>query len=108
MGKEKEPDHEDLDSLIELQDAIAALKNSEEVIAFTQDLCTPSEWRAMSERWRAVQLVEKDVPYRRICELTGVSTATVTRVARALNEGTGYRILLTRLARLARLTRHRG
>ncbi len=87
MANAKEPDHEDLGSLIELQDA------------FAQDLCTPSEWRAMSERWRAVQLVQKEVPYRRICELTGVSTATVTRVARALNEGTGYRTILTRLLR---------
>ncbi|RZA24853.1 MAG: transposase [Proteobacteria bacterium] len=99
MANAKEPDHEDLGSLIELQDALAALKNSEEVLAFAQDLCTPSEWRAMSERWRAVQLVQKEVPYRRICELTGVSTATVTRVARALNEGTGYRTILTRLLR---------
>ena len=82
-----------------LQDAFASLNNGGEVEAFLADLCTPGELRAMAERWRTVQLVYDEVPYRKICELTGVSTATVTRVARALNEGTGYKTLINRLRR---------
>lgn len=89
--------HESLPHVYELNEAIAALKTPEEVDLFLADLCTPGELRAMAERWRAVQLVAVEVPYRRICELTGVSTATVTRVARALNEGLGYKTLLKRL-----------
>jgi TrpR-related protein YerC/YecD len=96
---ERGSDNEDLRNLFELEEAIVALRTPQEVAAFAQDLFTPGEWRAMSERWRAVQLVQKEIPYRRICELTGVSTATVTRVARAFHEGTGYRTLLTRLMR---------
>lgn len=83
----------------ELHDALTALKNADEVEAFLADLCTPGELHAMAERWRAVQLVYDEVPYRKICEMTGVSTATVTRVARALNEGTGYKTLIHRLRR---------
>jgi TrpR-related protein YerC/YecD len=83
----------------ELHQAFSSLKSEDEVEAFLADLCTPGELRAMSERWRAVQLVYDEVPYRKICELTGVSTATVTRVARALNEGVGYKTLINRLRR---------
>ncbi|RYZ91553.1 MAG: hypothetical protein EOP06_06810 [Proteobacteria bacterium] len=85
--------------LFELHQAFSSLKTSDEIEAFLADLCTPGELRAMSERWRAVQLVYDEVPYRKICELTGVSTATVTRVARSLNEGVGYKTLITRLRR---------
>ena len=34
------------------------------------------------------------ISYRKIYELTGVSTATITRVSRALQEGDGYKDLL--------------
>ncbi len=90
---------DELSKVFDLYESISSLKNVDEVEAFFTDLCTPGELRAMSERWRSVQLVHDEVPYRRICELTGVSTATVTRVARALNEGTGYKTLILRLRR---------
>lgn len=80
----------------ELFKVLARLKTSREVEEFLLDLCTPGELRAMSERWRAAQMVAEEVPYRRICELTGLSTATVTRVARSLNEGSGYQKQIAR------------
>lgn len=80
----------------ELFKVLARLKTSREVEDFLLDLCTPGELRAMSERWRAAQMVAQEVPYRRICELTGLSTATVTRVARSLNEGKGYQKQIAR------------
>ena len=46
----------------------------------------------MADRWRVAQLLAEGMPYREIHENTGVSTATVTRVARALTYGEdGYR-----------------
>jgi uncharacterized protein YerC len=41
------------------------------------------------------RLVREGIPYREIHDRTGVSTATITRVARALTQGTGgYRRML--------------
>jgi TrpR-related protein YerC/YecD len=85
----------DLDNLF---NAISALKSKEEVRLFLTDLCTPSELSAMADRWKAVNLLKLGVPYREIYEKSGVSTATVTRVARCLSFGSGgYRLLLDRL-----------
>ena len=48
------------------------------------------------DRWRVAKLVDQEVPYRRIYDKTGVSTATITRVARCLTYGDGYRRVLDR------------
>ncbi len=82
----------------ELFRAILDLRNIEECNRFFGDLCTPAELAAMADRWRVAKLVDQGVPYREINERTGVSTATVTRVARALSYGqNGYRLALDRL-----------
>ena len=72
-----------------LSRALAALTRPEEVRAFLQDLCTPAELEAMSDRWRVVPLLLKGVPYREIHDLTEVSVTTIGRVARTLESGTG-------------------
>jgi TrpR-related protein YerC/YecD len=76
-------------SLRELARALAAIGKPEDVRAFLQDLCTPAELEAMTDRWRVVPLLLKGVPYREIHELTQVSVTTVGRVARTLERGTG-------------------
>jgi TrpR-related protein YerC/YecD len=82
---------------------IGGMAKATAVRAFLDDLCTPSELSAMAERWRVAQLLEEGIPYREIYEKTGVSTATVTRVARALASGAGgYRAALARARRLRR------
>lgn len=81
----------------ELFQAILQLENLEECERFMADLCTPAELLSMADRWRAARLISQGVPYRSIYEKTGVSTATVTRVARALTYGEGgYRTILER------------
>lgn len=69
--------------------ALAALKTAEEVRAFLRDLCTPAEIQAMADRWAVVDPLERSVPYREIHRLTGVSVATIGRVARFLRGGHG-------------------
>ena len=82
----------------ELFKALLVLKTPEECQKFFVDLCTPAELIALAERWRVAQLVEQEIPYRKINELTGVSTATITRVARSLDYGSGgYRLALDRV-----------
>lgn len=81
-----------------LFDAITEIKTKSEAQKFFGDLCTPSEIEAFADRWRVAQMIDEGVPYRKITDETKVSTATVTRVARFLNQGyNGYRIILDRI-----------
>ena len=87
----------------DLYRAILQLKTPSECRRFLDDLCTPAELIGMKERWRVAQLVDQGVPYREIHSLTGVSTATVTRVGRALTYGSGgYRLILDQPAKKRR------
>ncbi len=82
----------------ELFEVIAQLKDVQECKKFFRDLCTFGELQAMSERLQVVKQVRKNVPYRRIAENTGSSTATITRVAHWFHHGMGgYKLVLDRL-----------
>lgn len=91
-----------LDIQIEtLMQAIASIKNKEEAFHFFTDLCTPSELEAMADRWQIVPLLRDGIPYREIHERTGVSVATITRVARCINLGSGgYSLIADRVKSL--------
>ena len=78
-----------------LAEALLLLRTPGQAERFLRDLCTPGELGAMADRWKVAQLVDRGVPYREIYERTGVSTATITRVARSLTMGSdGYRSVL--------------
>ena len=88
--------HED-----DLFDAILALKTPDETRNFFYDLCTPAELEGLIDRWRVAQLLIKKTPYRKIAEETNVSTATIVRVARFLNNGFhGYKTIMQRQGKL--------
>jgi TrpR-related protein YerC/YecD len=82
--------------ILELFKSLSELESAEECQSFLEDLCTPTELSAMADRWEVAKLLSQDIPYRKIYEQTGTSTATVTRVARALSEGAGYQVLIKR------------
>ena len=69
--------------------AISAAKSTHKLKEFLEDLCTPSELRSMADRWLVAKLLKDGIPYRTIYERTGVSTATITRVARSMSYGSG-------------------
>lgn len=75
-------------------EAISAIHSPEEAKNFLEDLCTPSEVQAMKDRWKVVDLIYKNIPYRKIYEATGVSATTVGRVARCFVMGTGGYLLI--------------
>ncbi len=84
--------------LNDLYEAVLELDTIGECKKFFRDLCTVSELSAMSERFQAVKMIEQKVPYREISKKTGLSTATVTRVAHWLHHGKGgYELVLKRL-----------
>ena len=83
----------------DLAQVLSAIKTAEDMESFLVDLCTPAELRALSERWHVAQILDTgDMSYRNINAKTGVSTTTIGRVARFLNEEPhqGYRTVLDR------------
>ncbi len=87
-----------------LYEAILTLNTLEECFSFFRDLCTPTEIQAMAERWRVTKLLWQDkLSYREIHSKTGVSMATIGRVARFLKQEPyqGYKIALDRVRPIA-------
>ncbi len=81
----------------ELYRAILTLKNEEECRRFFKDLCTISELRAMEQRYDVAVLLDQGMVYSDILEATGASSATISRVNRALNYGeNGYKEVIAR------------
>ncbi len=77
------------DVLGALASALGSLRGSVEIRAFLEDLCTPAELEAMTDRWRVVPLLHEGVPYREIHDRTQVSVTTIGRVARTIDRGAG-------------------
>ena len=69
--------------------AIILLQTEEECRNFLQDLCTVSELKAMEQRMEVAMLLDDGLIYSDILERTGASSATISRVNRALLNGTG-------------------
>ena len=83
----------------ELLRVLASLSDIHECRNFIKDLCTPAELQAMVDRWQVAQLLQQGLSYRRINDLTGVSVATIGRVARCVGFGFGgYAAVLNRSA----------
>lgn len=88
--KRRPTDNEQVeDAIDDLANALQRLTTAAQVRAFLEDLCTPAELEAMSDRWKVVPLVADGVPYREIHERTLVSVTTIGRVARTLERGAG-------------------
>ena len=85
----------------DLYAAILQLDELEKVRSFFHDLCTPAELEGLVDRWRVAQMLVQNIPYRQIAAETNVSTATIVRVARFLNNGNdGYRTIMRRLGKI--------
>lgn len=69
--------------------AILLLKNEEECYSFFRDVCTQTELRAMEQRFEVARLLTQGLVYNDILERTGASSATISRVARSLNDSDG-------------------
>ena len=77
---------------------VLSLKDLEEAYLFFEDLCTVGELEALQQRFEVAYLLRKEKTYQEIAETTGASTATISRVNRALNYGNdGYDMIFERL-----------
>ena len=83
----------------DLYESILTLKDLESCKRFFNDLCSPTERRAMEQRFEVAKLLNEGLIYNDILEKTGASSATISRVNRSLNYGTdAYRTIFERMA----------
>lgn len=66
---------------------IMTLKDVDACYRFFQDLCSITELRAMEQRYDVARLLYEGKVYTEIVEQTGASSATISRVNRALKYG---------------------
>ncbi len=79
-------------------EAILLLENMEECYRFFEDICTIKEIQAIAQRLEVAKLLKANKTYNEIEAETGASTATISRINRALNYGAeGYTIVLKKL-----------
>ena len=70
-----------------LYEQIVKIQDVDTCFRFFQDLCSISELRAMEQRFDVAKLLYDGKVYTEIVEQTGASSATISRVNRALKYG---------------------
>ena len=79
--------------------AFLSLDSVDDCYRLFEDLFTIREVQDLSQRLEVAQMLSSKATYTEIVEKTGVSTATIGRVNRALNYGAGgYQRVLERLS----------
>ena len=81
--------HLKTESMNRLFETILNLQNKEECRAYLEDLCTVKELQDMAQRLDTAILLSQGYSYKKIMEQVDVSTATIGRVSKCLNYGTG-------------------
>ena len=78
-----------------LMEAVLKLDSAEDAYRFFEDICTIAEVKSMAQRIEVARLLRHGVTYQEIARETGASSATISRVNRALLYGAdGYRRVL--------------
>ena len=72
-----------------MYEAILQLKDIDECCHFFDDLCAVTELRAMEQRYEVASMLMDNKVYMDIMEKSNASSATISRVNRMLNYGTG-------------------
>ena len=86
-----------IESFDNLFEAVLKLDNIEDCRKFFEDVCTIKELQDMSQRLDVAKLLSEKKNYQEVCKLTGASTATISRVSKALERGTGgYKMIISR------------
>ncbi len=78
--------------------AILSLRTVEECMKFFDDLCSVTELMAMEQRFQVATCLDNGMIYNDILAATGASSATISRVNRSLQYGSGgYQIVFDRI-----------
>ncbi len=95
MEKTMEKLHtKDVDALFS---AILSLESLDECYKFFEDACTIKEILDIAQRLKAAKMLRSGKNYIEVCQATGMSSATISRVSRCLEYGTGgYELVINR------------
>ena len=86
------------ESLDRLFEAILRRESVDECYNFFEDVCTINEVQDMAQRFDVALLLDEGRNYQSISKEVNVSTATISRVSRCLNYGSGgYRSAIEKL-----------
>ena len=77
-----------------LYDLIASIDDPEDIRALFDDLCTRKEIDNMAERVFAAKLLLQGNTYSQVMSQADISSATLSRVSRCVQYGSGYSKLL--------------
>ena len=81
-----------------LADAIAIISTRDEAYAFLEDAFTSTEIAAIAQRVNVAKMIREGEKYNQIEEKTGMSSATISRIKKCIEGGSGgYNIVLDRL-----------
>ena len=84
-------------SIDRLFEVILTLETVEDCYRFFEDVCTIKELEDMAQRLDAAVLLDQGENYQNISQKIGISTATISRVSKCLEYGTGgYKIVIER------------
>ena len=85
------------ESLDKLYEVILGLETVEECYDFFEDLCTIKELKDFSQRLEVAFQLDRGLSYQAVAAATGVSSATICRVKKCLDYGSGgYRRAIDR------------
>nr|WP_253289332.1 YerC/YecD family TrpR-related protein [Clostridium sp. MSJ-8] len=78
--------------------AVLTLQSIDECYDFFEDVATINEVKSLAQRMYVAKLLNEKRTYSEIADITGASTATISRVNKCLNYGSeGYTTVLDRL-----------
>lgn len=72
-----------------LFDAILSLETREDCYKFFEDLCTVKEISDMAQRLEAAKMLLDGCTYEQIVKTVSISTATISRINRCIQYGSG-------------------
>ena len=78
----------------QLYELIASLDSPDACKALFEDLCTVKELEKMAERVNAAKLLMAGKTYNQVIAETDISSATLSRISRCVQYGSGYSKLL--------------
>lgn len=78
----------------QLYQLIAGIADPQDVQALFEDLCTAKEIENMAERCHAARLLLEGNTYNQVMAQADISSATLSRVSRCVQYGSGYSRLL--------------